>query len=117
MEANSEKVTVIMTRLKLNQRSLPNSLALHSQFLVRDKQQTELIPSVAEKTTNRDRNQIAAIDQAAQLNRYACREHVLTHFSAQRMTDGYEAVYQQILAERFSQNGHVRSLSRLRSTH
>ncbi|MEW6499333.1 MAG: glycosyltransferase family 4 protein, partial [Cyanobacteriota bacterium] len=42
--------------------------------------------------------------------------HVLTHFSAQRMTDGYEAVYQQILAERFSQNGHVRSQSRLRST-
>ncbi|MEP0751459.1 glycosyltransferase family 4 protein [Trichocoleus sp. Lan] len=60
---------------------------------------------------------IAAIDQAAQLNRYACREHVLSHFSAQRMTDGYEAVYQQILAERFSQNGHVRSQSRLRSTH
>ncbi|MEW5860040.1 MAG: hypothetical protein AB1861_22070 [Cyanobacteriota bacterium] len=44
-----------MTRLKLNQRSLPNSLASHPPFLLRDKQQTELIPSVAETTTNRDR--------------------------------------------------------------
>jgi hypothetical protein len=26
------------------------------------------------------------------------------------MTDGYEAVYQQIIAKRFSQNGHFRSL-------
>jgi hypothetical protein len=29
------------------------------------------------------------------------------------MTDGYEAVYQQILAERFAQNGHLRSLNRV----
>jgi len=56
---------------------------------------------------------IQAIDKAAQLNRYACREHVMNHFSVQRMTDGYEAVYQQILAERFAQNGHARSLSRV----
>lgn len=53
---------------------------------------------------------IVAIDKASQLNRYDCREHVCNHFSVQRMTDGYEAVYQQILAERFTQNGHVRSL-------
>jgi glycosyltransferase involved in cell wall biosynthesis len=56
---------------------------------------------------------VEAIDKAAQLNRYACREHVMNHFSVQRMTDGYEAVYQQILAERFAQNGHIRSLSRV----
>ena len=56
---------------------------------------------------------IAAIAQAAQLNRSACREHVLNHFSAQRMTDGYEAVYQQILTERFAQNGHVRNRMRV----
>lgn len=54
---------------------------------------------------------VEAIDKAAQLNRYEAREHVLKHFSVQRMTDGYEAVYQQILAERFSQNGHLRSLA------
>lgn len=52
---------------------------------------------------------IAAIDKAAKLSRSACREHVLSNFSVQRMTDGYEAVYRQILLERFLQNGHVRS--------
>ena len=56
---------------------------------------------------------IAAIAKANQLNRYACRQHVLNHFSVQRMTDGYEAVYQQMLTQRFSQDGHVRSLSRV----
>ncbi len=56
---------------------------------------------------------IAAIDQAAQLNRLGCREYVQNHFSVQRMTDGYEAVYQQILAERFAQNGHVRNAIRV----
>ncbi len=53
---------------------------------------------------------IARVDQ---LDRQACREHVLNNFSVQRMADGYEAVYQQILAERLTQNGHVRSLSRV----
>jgi glycosyltransferase involved in cell wall biosynthesis len=56
---------------------------------------------------------IEAIAKANQLNRYACRQHVLNHFSVQRMTDGYEAVYQQMLTQRFSQDGHVRSLSRV----
>lgn len=56
---------------------------------------------------------IAAIDQATQLNRFACREYVQNHFSVQRMADGYEAVYQQVLAERFAQNGHVRNASRV----
>lgn len=55
---------------------------------------------------------IEAIDRTAQLKRSACREHVLNHFSVQRMTEGYEAVYQQILAERFAQNGHVRNRMR-----
>jgi glycosyltransferase involved in cell wall biosynthesis len=54
---------------------------------------------------------VEAIAKIPQLNRYACREHVLSHFSTQRMTDGYEAVYRQIVAECFSQDGQV--LSRL----
>jgi hypothetical protein len=29
------------------------------------------------------------------------------------MTDGYEAAYQKILAEKYSQNGHVKTLQRL----
>jgi len=54
---------------------------------------------------------VAAVAQVTQLNRYACREHVLKYFSLERMTDGYEAVYRPILAERFADNGYVRSLS------
>ncbi len=50
---------------------------------------------------------IAAIDKAVDLNRYDCRDRVLSHFSVTRMTEGYEAVYQQILAERFTKNGKV----------
>lgn len=51
---------------------------------------------------------LEALNQVASLDRRACREHVLRHFSVQRMVDGYEAVYQQLLAERFAQNGSVR---------
>ena len=56
---------------------------------------------------------VAAIEPAAKLNRYACRQDVLSRFSVATMTDGYEAVYQQILAECYAQNGHEQSLSRL----
>lgn len=52
---------------------------------------------------------IASIEPAAQLSRFYCREYVENNFSAKRMTDGYEALYQEILAERFAQNGHLKS--------
>jgi glycosyltransferase involved in cell wall biosynthesis len=50
---------------------------------------------------------IAAVAQVPSIDRRACRQHVETNFSAQRMADGYEAVYQQAIAERFAQNGHA----------
>ncbi|AFY74359.1 glycosyltransferase [Synechococcus sp. PCC 7502] len=53
---------------------------------------------------------IDAIALAAQLNRYACREHVLLNFTAKRMADGYEAVYQKILGTQYSRNGQHRNL-------
>lgn len=53
---------------------------------------------------------VEAIQPASQLNRQVCREYVLSRFTAQQMADGYEAIYQQVLAERFSQNGHRRTL-------
>lgn len=56
---------------------------------------------------------IVALDKVATLDRYACREHIFTNFSGQRMTDGYEAVYQQILANRLAKNGYIRSRSPL----
>jgi glycosyltransferase involved in cell wall biosynthesis len=52
---------------------------------------------------------VAAIDKVAQLSRQDCRQHVINRFSVQRMVDGYEAVYQQLIRERFSRNGHVPS--------
>jgi glycosyltransferase involved in cell wall biosynthesis len=54
---------------------------------------------------------IAALAQVEQLDRRACREHVISNFSAERMTDGYLEVYQKILEKRFAQNGHVKSRS------
>ncbi|BAZ82059.1 glycosyltransferase family 4 protein [Sphaerospermopsis kisseleviana CS-549] len=53
---------------------------------------------------------IEAIEQIERLNRYACRRYVEKHFSIKQMTDGYEAVYKQILKEKFAQeNGHFRT--------
>jgi glycosyltransferase involved in cell wall biosynthesis len=53
---------------------------------------------------------INAIAPAAQLDRHACRDHVLMNFTAKRMTDGYESVYQKILGEKYSRNGQKRDL-------
>ncbi|MDB9446736.1 glycosyltransferase family 4 protein [Anabaena sp. CS-542/02] len=50
---------------------------------------------------------IEAIDQVKQLDRYVCREYVNQHFSLQHMTDGYEAVYQQILAGQSAKHGQI----------
>lgn len=59
---------------------------------------------------------VAAIDKVPELNRYACREHVVSNFSKEKMTDGYEAVYQQVIDERFSRNGHPQNRSRMLSS-
>ena len=58
---------------------------------------------------------ISAIDRVIELDRYACRQYIEDHFSMKQMTNGYEAVYQQIIAKRFSQNGRSRSLISLAS--
>jgi glycosyltransferase involved in cell wall biosynthesis len=52
---------------------------------------------------------IAALGQIDRIDRAACRAHVEKNFSVRRMTDGYEAVYREILAQRFAQNGHLSS--------
>ncbi|HEY9811886.1 MAG TPA: glycosyltransferase family 4 protein [Halomicronema sp.] len=54
---------------------------------------------------------VAAIDKAVLLNRRDCRNYVQQKFSAETMTDGYEAVYRQIISQRFSQNGHLHTAS------
>ncbi|HAZ43286.1 MAG TPA: glycosyl transferase [Cyanobacteria bacterium UBA11369] len=55
---------------------------------------------------------VSAVRRVEEINRNDCRKHVVNRFSVQKMTDGYEAVYQQILAEKFAQNGRLRSLVR-----
>ncbi|BAZ41291.1 group 1 glycosyl transferase [Calothrix sp. NIES-4101] len=49
----------------------------------------------------------AMIPQALELNRYQCRKHVEDNFSVAQMVNGYEQVYQQIIQQRISQNGHL----------
>ncbi|MGH1396862.1 MAG: glycosyltransferase family 4 protein [Trichormus sp.] len=56
---------------------------------------------------------IPSLDKIADLDRYSCRKYVENRFSLQHMTDGYEAVYQQILQKKFASNGHLRKLSRI----
>jgi glycosyltransferase involved in cell wall biosynthesis len=50
---------------------------------------------------------INAIPKVIELDRYDCREYVNSRFSVKQMTDGYEDVYQQILKNRFAQNGYI----------
>jgi glycosyltransferase involved in cell wall biosynthesis len=45
---------------------------------------------------------VAAIAQITDIDRRVCRAHVVENFSYQRMTDGYEAVYRDILTNRLT---------------
>jgi glycosyltransferase involved in cell wall biosynthesis len=54
---------------------------------------------------------VDAVKKVETLNRKDCRQHVVNKFSVETMTQGYEAVYQKILAERFEQDGHVHNLA------
>lgn len=54
---------------------------------------------------------IAALSRIDEIDRAACRQHVVDQFSVLKMTDGYEAAYRQVLAEKLtSKNGHLPSL-------
>ena len=52
---------------------------------------------------------VAAVARLGDLDRHVCRAYVEANFSVQRMVDGYEAVYQQVMSQRFAQNGHIQS--------
>lgn len=49
---------------------------------------------------------VAAVSQVTTLNRQASRDLVSRGFSVSSMVEKYEAAYQQVLDERWSQNGH-----------
>jgi len=50
---------------------------------------------------------VNALKRVPSLDRATCRQYVKQNFSVQRMVDGYEAVYRQVLAEKFKSNGRV----------
>lgn len=51
---------------------------------------------------------IAALGRIQEIDRAACRQHVIDHFSVQQLADGYEAVYRQLLGEKvFRGNGQL----------
>lgn len=52
---------------------------------------------------------VAAVDKLSSLSRQGCRDYVESRFSTPRMVDDYEAVYRQLVTERFRQNGHTYS--------
>jgi glycosyltransferase involved in cell wall biosynthesis len=52
---------------------------------------------------------VAAVHRIDEIDRFACREHVEENFGVKQMVDGYEAVYRQLLAERFAKNGHSKN--------
>jgi glycosyltransferase involved in cell wall biosynthesis len=49
---------------------------------------------------------VQAVQKVQEIDRLGCREYVSDRFGIQQMTDGYEAVYQKVISERFSRNGH-----------
>ncbi len=52
---------------------------------------------------------IAAIPKALELDRQACRDHVVDNFSITQMVNGYESAYQQVIAERMLSNDHKKT--------
>lgn len=49
---------------------------------------------------------VDAVKRIDTIDRATCRRYVYERFSAASMTNGYEAVYQKVLGQRFAQNGH-----------
>jgi glycosyltransferase involved in cell wall biosynthesis len=50
---------------------------------------------------------MAVLERIRQIDRRACRDHIVANFSVTKMVDGYEAVYQKLLERQFTCNGHV----------
>lgn len=58
---------------------------------------------------------VAAVQRIDEIDRFACRKHVEENFGVKQMVDGYEAVYRQLVAEKFARNGHSKNASSLAS--
>jgi glycosyltransferase involved in cell wall biosynthesis len=49
---------------------------------------------------------VAAVGKVDSISRQGCRDYVSQKFGVSAMTNGYEAVYQQLLDQKLSRNGH-----------
>ncbi|WP_373543685.1 glycosyltransferase family 4 protein [Chamaesiphon sp.] len=54
---------------------------------------------------------IDAVAKIPTISRAACREYVSERFGVEQMVAGYEAVYEQIISEKFARNGHLATAS------
>ncbi len=52
---------------------------------------------------------VAAVAKINLIDRQDCRDYVSRKFGIQIMTDGYEAVYHQVLGDRYLKNGHIKN--------
>ncbi|MDJ0693021.1 glycosyltransferase family 4 protein [Mastigocoleus sp. MO_188.B34] len=53
---------------------------------------------------------VDAIARIKEIDRHECRKHVEQKFSVSSMIDGYEAVYKQLIQDKFSLNGYSQEL-------
>jgi glycosyltransferase involved in cell wall biosynthesis len=53
---------------------------------------------------------VVALERIGEISRLACRDHVVSKFSVERMVDHYEAIYHQLLAQKSLNNNHVPNL-------
>jgi glycosyltransferase involved in cell wall biosynthesis len=54
---------------------------------------------------------VAAVAKVTEIDRQGCRDYVSQKFGISAMTDGYEAVYRQVIESRWSRNSHRKMLS------
>jgi glycosyltransferase involved in cell wall biosynthesis len=56
---------------------------------------------------------VAAVAKIAAISRSGCREYVAHRFGVAQMAAGYEAIYHQILTEKFGRNGHLATVRQI----
>lgn len=58
---------------------------------------------------------VAGVQRIREISRSHCRDHVVDHFSVRNMVDGYEAVYQKLLQQKFALDGHTTNIHQLKN--
>lgn len=58
---------------------------------------------------------VAGVERLGEISRHDCRDHVMANFSVRHMVDGYEAVYQKLLQQKFVGDGHTPHIHKLKN--